>query len=152
MKKKIIGLVLLTGVVAISSCVKEQYRYLSTKPIAISFPTAPPDSGSGSLYNVQYSWDATSKVLTLKCLAGYGYVTGTVNTALNNRNVNLVAVNSDGNGFDTLDINLYPAGGPPVVSLDVVKNGYFVDIASDAEPGIDFTCVPLSTDAQWANN
>ena len=49
-------------------------------------------------------------------------------------------------------INLYPGGDSPIVTLDGVKNGYFVDLESDTEPGVDFTCVPLSTDAQWAGN
>jgi hypothetical protein len=51
-------------------------------------------------------------------------------------------------------LNLYPGGDFPIVTLDGVKNGYFVDLESDTEPGVDFTCVPLSlsTDAQWAGN
>ena len=31
-----------------------------------------------------------------------GYVTNTLNKASNNRNTNLVAINLNGNGFDTL--------------------------------------------------
>ena len=72
--------------------------------------------------------------------------------AYNNRNTNLVATNTNGDQFDAVDIDLYPAGDPPVVTTDGTPNGYFVDLESDAEPGIDFTCVPLSTDAQWAGN
>tara|TARA_B110000238_G_C15946653_1_gene361370 strand:- start:153 stop:302 length:150 start_codon:yes stop_codon:yes gene_type:complete len=49
---------------------------------------------------------------------------------------------------------LYPRGNSPIVAHDSAKNGYFVDLESDTEPGVDFTCVPLSlsTDAQWAGN
>ncbi len=143
---------MLTGVVALSSYVKERYKYLSTNTVSILFSDAPASSGSGTLHNVQYSWDDGTNILTLKCLAGYGYVTSTFNRAYNNRNTNLEAVNLNGNGFDTLDINLYPAGAPPVVTKDPAQNGYFVDLESDPEPGVDFTCVPLSTDAQWAGN
>ena len=152
MKNKLIGLALLVGVVAISSCVTKKYKYLSTDNIATSFPNALANSGSGVLYNVQYQWDATSHILTINCSSGYGYVTRTYNDANDSRDTNLVAINSNGDVYDTLDINLYPSGGPPVATLDSAKNGYFVDLESDTEAGFDFTCVPLSTDSQWAGN
>ncbi|MGQ4003078.1 hypothetical protein QIW31_08615 [Francisellaceae bacterium CB299] len=152
MKKKVIGMAMLTGVVALSGCVKERYKYLSTNTISILFTNAPATSGSGSLNNVHYSWDATSKILTLNCLSGYGYVIGTVNKAFNDRNEDLVAINTNGNDFDATDINLYPGNAAPVVTTDPIKNAYFIDEEDSVDAGVDLTCVPLSTDDQWAGN
>ena len=149
MKNKVMGLSLLIGSMVLLGCGKK-YTYLSTNSIVISFPNGLSQTGSGSLNNLQYSWDADSKVLRLQCLSGYGYVTSTFTSAHNNRNTDLVAVNSDGNDFDGVDINLYPAGAPPIVTTDTVPNKYFVDSETDPGPGVDITCVPLSTDLQWA--
>ena len=84
-------------------------------------------------------------------MSGYGYVTNIFNNAFNNRNTDLVAINTDGNEFDAVDINLYPdEGAPPIVTTDTVPNAYFVDSETDSKPGVDITCVPVSTDEQWA--
>ncbi len=149
MKNKVIGLSILIGGMVLFGCATK-YTYLSTNNIIISLPNGKSLTGAGSLNNLQYSWDADSKTLSLQCLSGYGYVTSAFNNAFNNRNTDLTAINSDGNEFDGVDINLYPDTSVPEVTTDTVKNKYFVDSETDPDPSVDITCVPLSTDLQWA--
>jgi hypothetical protein len=150
MKNKAIALSILVGSIVLFGCTADKYTYLSTDRVVISLPNGLSDSGTGILNDLQYSWNADSKKLSLQCLSDYGYVTSTFNNAFNNRNTDLVAINSDGNEYDAVDINLYPAGTPPVATTDVIPNAYFVDPEEDRATGVDITCVPLSTDSQWA--
>lgn len=51
-----------------------------------------------------------------------------------------------------LNLHLYPGNAAPAVTTDPIKNAYFIDVEDYVDAGVDLTCVPLSTDDQWAGN
>ena len=149
--KKISCLAIFTVVMVLSGCVKEKradYNYLSLGTVTVSYPNTTTLSGSGTLNNVIYSWDETTKVLTLSCVNGYGYISNSWAEAKANIATEVVPVNSLGDSYDALVVDLSSGVQPTTRTL---SQRCYVD-NEDSQPNVAFTCVPLSTDAQWAGN
>lgn len=143
----------LMGSVILAGCVKEQggrYENLSTRAVVYSVPNGPAgETGSASLNNATFIWNAASRVMTIQCDAGYGYVKSAWDMANNSPNTDISATNLQGDQYTSTYWYLEGVG---ILTLsDDESNKYPRPTATDGQNRKDFfTCVPLSTDGQWA--
>ncbi|MGQ4006119.1 hypothetical protein QIW49_06490 [Francisellaceae bacterium CB300] len=152
MKNKIISLGMLVGSVVLVDCIKEKgdkYKYLSTAPVSYMVTSgASAPSGIASKNNARFDWDAFSNTITIRCDSGYGYVENSWNLASSSPDTTITATNSNGGLYTSSNFNVLNAGG--IFLVDGGSNEY--RRTSTFSGSDDFTCVPLSTDAQWAGN
>jgi len=165
LNKKIALSITVAGTTLLTGCFEKDnpsdLNYLSTTPITVSLPLGG-GSASGTTDNVIWSWtagDVASPLgtATVKCARGYGYVERVVAEML-------AVAESSAADFTKLvtssqSADLYASAlisiptGSAATGGSGDNNLYAYNVSQEGGTStVNFTCVPLATDANWAGN
>jgi len=166
LNKKIALSITVAGTTLLTGCFEKDNpsdsNYLSTTPITVSLPLGG-GSASGTTENVIWSWtagiptSATPGTATVRCASGYGYVKSAVAEMLAAAESGATEFTKSVTSSQSADLYASALISIPTAAVatgaEGANNLYAYNVSQEGGTStVNFTCVPLATDANWAGN